>query len=475
MTYDPRFRRTKVVATLGPASFDPDVVSELIDTGVNVFRINSSHGDVGTRMTAIDTVRNAADQARRHVGVLVDLQGPRLRVGDLEHPMDLVPGSTVVFAPESAAGPDTIPVTYDRLARDVTEGATILVNDGVLAVQVTEIRGDEVHCVVRYGGELRSHKGINLPGIQISAPVITEKDEEDIEHAVKAGADYVGISFVQCSSDVEAVRRRVPGGTRLVAKIEKAAALKDLDGVLGATDAVMVARGDLGVELPFEEVPLAQKRIIRLCNSAGKPVITATQMLESMIRNPRPTRAEASDVANAIMDGTDAVMLSAETAIGDYPGGSVQAMVRIINEIERAGPEYVMHRRRQGDYGMDADPDTEDAIAAATCAAAEMLNVPLIVCFTKSGFTARKISGYRPTAPILGLTTEAATCRQLTLVWGVEPALTRPVSNYEEMVAAAREILLQSGHVKDGDRVVFTAGVPFEVPGTTNSLKVEQI
>ncbi|MBI4421371.1 MAG: pyruvate kinase [Gemmatimonadetes bacterium] len=467
-------RRTKLVATIGPASAAADTLGRLIEAGVNVFRINSSHGTPELRAGWMEAIRQVRSEAGRHIALLVDLQGPRIRVGALPAPRTLEPGREVVFAPEAEAGPDEIPTTYDALADDVVTGSRVLLDDGLLEVQVTGVGSPRVRALVKHGGVLQSHKGINLPGVNVSAPALTAKDRDDIELALAHGADYIGISFVRRASDVDAVRALVPDTVRLVAKIEKAAALSDLPRIIEASDAIMVARGDLGVELPFEEVPLVQKRVIRSANRRGRAVITATQMLESMVHNPRPTRAEASDVANAILDGTDAVMLSAETAVGEYPLAAAEAMVRIIHEIERAGLEDGALRDRR----RPAPPtggSVEDAIALATCTAAEMLHVPVIVCFTKSGFTPRKIAAHRPGVPIVGLSTEAATCRHLSLVWGVLPELADRVPNYDAMLDVAREALLAKRYVRAGQHIVVTAGVPFEVPGTTNLLKVETV
>ncbi len=472
---DSRVRRTKIVATLGPASASEGVLEALLRAGVDVVRINSSHGTPELRARWMELVCSLRERLGRHVALLVDLQGPRIRVGELSQPKELKEGAEVVLVPESEATGDEIPTTYEALARDVRPQTTMLLDDGLMAVEVSRVSGRRVYGVVRHGGTLRSHKGINLPGVQVSAPAVTDKDRGDIALALEHGADYIGVSFVRRAEDIAEVRSLVPESVRLVAKIEKAAALADLERIVSASDCLMVARGDLGVELPFEQVPLAQKRIIRIANRKGRPVITATQMLESMVQHPRPTRAEASDVANAILDGTDAVMLSAETAVGAYPELAVRAMVRIIGEIERVTLEDSGSRRRRSDRTTLENPSVEDAIALATCAAAEMLHVPLIVCFTKSGFTARKIAAFRPAVPILGLSTEAVTCRQLALVWGVIPELAHRVPSYEAMLAEAREILLGKGYARPGDRIVVTAGVPFEVPGTTNLLKVEVV
>ena len=476
MKYDPRFRRTKIVATVGPATSSEDMIEALIEAGVDVVRINSSHGTAESRAAAMGCVRKVREQLGRSVAILVDLQGPRIRVGALADPRQLVEGSDVTFAPEDESAGDDIPTTYNQLADDVVVGTRILLDDGLLEVSVTGVQGAKVRGRVVHGGELRSHKGMNLPDIRVSAPSVTEKDRTDIALAVEHGADFVGLSFVRKAQDAESLRALLPPGVRIVSKIEKAAALDDLPGIVQASDAIMVARGDLGVELPFEEVPLAQKRVISLANRFGRPVITATQMLESMVEKPRPTRAEASDVANAVLDGTDAVMLSAETAIGAYPVEAVRAMARIVKRTESSrmtddGPE----RQRISGLFADKSPETADAIAAATCAAAEMLGVPLIVCFTHSGFTARKLAAYRPTVPIIGLTTESSTFQQLALTWGVHAALEDAQPTYDRMLDVARDYLTSRDYAQEGDRVVVTAGVPFDTPGTTNLLKVEVV
>jgi pyruvate kinase len=328
---------------------------------------------------------------------------------------------------------------------------------------------------------------MNLPGIDVSAPALTDKDKEDVIEAVALGVDYIALSFVRKSADLDGLRRLVPKSIKLIAKIEKDTALRDLCGILEASDAIMVARGDLGVELPFEEVPLVQKRIIREANLHGKPVITATQMLESMVKAPVPTRAEASDVANAILDGTDAVMLSAETAVGSYPLEAVRAMDRIAREMEshRQGrsPAFdaAVGRRAESDDNRHPKPGssiparTEDAIGVAVCAASELLHVPFILCFTSSGFTARKVATYRPTVPIIAATPEVETYRQLSLVWGVLPIQTAHSTDYDSLLSQARTQILTRGLARPGERVVVTAGVPFDVPGTTNLLKIEAL
>jgi pyruvate kinase len=483
-------RRTKIVATLGPAWDTPEKMNVLLDAGVNVVRINASHGTPEIRSRWITQLKEviASRRAQSSAAILLDLHGPRIRVGRLPEPLQLRAGQEIVFAPEGEAADSDIPTTYAALAHDVRTGSTILLDDGLLNVEVLAVAGDRVRGLVRYGGELKANKGMNLPGVEVSAPAVTDKDREEVARAVGLGVDYIGVSFVRKPEDLEEVRRLVPRTTRLIAKIEKDTALNNLTGILRATDAIMVARGDLGVELPFEEVPLAQKRVIREANLHGKPVITATQMLESMIHHPRPTRAEASDVANAILDGTDAVMLSAETAVGDYPLEAVQAMARIARELERhrkgRSPAFdmavgrrreEMERLRRGEENDIFPTRTEDAIAVAVCAAAELMAVPLIVCFTSSGFTARTVASYRPSVPIFAVTPEPETFRQLALVWGVVPALVEHLPTYDSMLTVARHKLLELGLAEPGERVVVTAGVPFDQPGTTNLLKIEAV
>jgi len=481
-------RRTKIVATLGPAWDAPPQMTALLDAGVNVVRINASHGTPEIRARWIHQLRTVMQGRREAAAVLLDLQGPRIRIGDLKQATRLEPGQQVVFAPEDSAQPGEIPTTYDDLAKDVRIGARILLDDGLLALEVRGIREQRVEAVVHYGGELKAHKGMNLPGIEVSAPALTEKDIEDVRHAGALGVDYIALSFVRRPEDIEQLRGLVPRGVKLVAKIEKDTAIKNLCGILDASDAIMVARGDLGVELPFEEVPLIQKQIIREASLHGKPVITATQMLESMVNAPRPTRAETSDVANAILDGTDAVMLSAETAVGKYPLEAVQAMDRIAREMEsqrqaRGATIDAALGRRSSEQGAlrhhqtaaGGPIRTEDAIAVAVCAAAEMLSAPLIVCFTSSGFTARKVATCRPTVPVFACTPEPETFRQLALVWGVTPALTAHSADYDGLLAVARQQILERQLAQSGERVVVTAGVPFDTPGTTNLLKVEAV
>jgi pyruvate kinase len=469
--------RTKIVATVGPATAAVDRVRNLAELGVDVFRLNFAHGTHESHAQVIRWVREACRDIGRPLAVLADLAGPKIRIGALPESIHLPERQTFVLAPEEIATGNEIPTTYAALADDVRPGDRVLLDDGLMELRVLEVRHPRVICTVARGGLLKQNKGMNMPGVRVSAPALTEKDIRDLEFAESMDVDYVGLSFVQSPDDIRDLRSRITGRTLIIAKIEKDTALENIEPILSLTDAVMVARGDLGVELPFEQVPIAQKRIIQLANLYGRPVITATQMLESMIEQPRPTRAEASDVANALFDGTDAVMLSGETAAGKYPFLAVEAMVRIAGEIERnapfdEGPKYdmpMLHRLRIG-----ATP-TEHAIAAATVEAVRLLGAPAVVTFTTSGGTTRLVSSYRPPVPILGVTDQNKTWRQLALVWGVEPVMCDEEVNYENMLDAARRYLLENQIAQPGQRIVVTAGIPFHVAGTTNLLRIEEL
>ncbi|MDQ8146119.1 MAG: pyruvate kinase [Gemmatimonadota bacterium] len=462
---------TKIVATLGPASSTPEAIRALLEAGVNVCRINFSHGTHAQHAQTIAHVRTAASALGLPVAILGDLQGPRIRIGVLPEPFEVTAGQALTFVPEAHATGEDVPVTYDDIARDVQVGASILVNDGLLAFEVQRIDGDRVHVVVTVGGRLSSNKGMNLPGVDVSAPSLTEKDLADVAFAVEQDLDYLALSFVRRADDLRQLRGLVPAGMLLVAKIEKDSALERIEEILQATDAVMVARGDLGVELPFEDVPLQQKRIISLAARYGRPVITATQMLESMIQHTRPTRAEASDVANAILDGTDAVMLSAETAAGAHPVEAVKAMRRIATAAEAAEVP-----RGQGlDRVQPGSASVEETIASASVTALRLLGARTIVVFTKSGFSARIVAGRRPQGRIVALTDQPRTYRQLALVWGVIPILVQTMDSYEGMIPVTRMLLRKHGLAESGEPFVVTAGVPFNVPGTTNLLKVETV
>jgi pyruvate kinase len=468
---------TKIVATVGPATRKRDAIHALCELGVDVLRLNFAHGKHEEHAEVIEWAREAGESSERPLAVLADLGGPKIRIGSLPEPVHLTDKAPVIIAPEQSATGNELPSTYDDLAKDVKAGNRILLDDGLMELRVTEVKGDRVYCKVVRGGLLKEHKGMNLPGVRVSAPSLTAKDIVDLDFCIKADIDYIGLSFVQRPEDVTDLRKRIPKHMRIVSKIEKDTALENIEAILVETDAVMVARGDLGVELPFEQVPLAQKKIIQYANLYGRPVITATQMLESMIENPRPTRAEASDVANALFDGTDAVMLSGETAAGKYPFLAVEAMVRISAEIERssaylAGPKYDIPVTRHLRIGSTP---TQHAIAAATVEAVKLLGSPAIVTFTTTGATTRLVSSYRPPVPILGVCDDERTWRQLALVWGVVPVMYKEATTYEAMLDFARNYLIKKRIAEVGQRIVVTAGVPFHVAGTTNMLRVEEL
>jgi pyruvate kinase len=472
--------RTKIVATVGPSTATREGIAGICQAGANVIRINFAHGDAEGHRQIVRWVREVADELDAPIAVLADLAGPKIRIGSLPQPVRLEPGQEVTLAPADEALGDELPTTYPALAHDVVAGSRILLDDGRLELRVLASDPPRVRAVVQRGGLLLANKGMNLPGVRVSAPALTAKDRRDIEVAVDAGVDFVGLSFVQRPEDVDELRGLLPRGILIIAKIEKDVAVERIDEILDRADAVMVARGDLGVEIDFAKVPVAQKQIIQSANMHARPVITATQMLESMIEQPRPTRAEASDVANALFDGTDAVMLSGETAVGKHPELAVEAMARIARETERTtsfarGPTYDLPML---DHLRAGATRTEHAIAAATVEAVALLGAPAIVTLTKSGFTARLVSSYRPSVPIMGVCDDIRVYRQLALVWGVHPVLCRfhDEPNYQEIMGCAREALVHRGLAHRGDRVVVTAGLPFfHVAGTTNMVRVEEL
>ncbi len=468
------YARTKIVCTLGPSTANVETLRSLMEAGLSVARLNFSHGTHEQHAATVALVRATATELGRPVAILGDLQGPRIRIGDLASPVDVVDGQDVVLVAGEDAGPGQLPTTYDHLCDDVKVGDRVLVDDGLIELVALEVdqAARTVTARVLHGGTIKSHKGMNLPGVAVSAPSITEKDWADVEFAVAHDLEYLALSFVRRAADIAELREKIPKHMLVVAKIEKDSALENIESILRASDAVMVARGDLGVELPFEAVPIAQKKIISLANRLGRPVITATQMLESMITHPRPTRAEASDVANAILDGTDAVMLSAETAAGQYPRLAVEAMTRIITEIEKHPRTNRADERRAS---TENAVSTEHAIAAAATSAVRSLAAPALIVFTKSGFSARVVASHRPGVPILVLTDQARTYRQLALVWGVIPCLVPHCDTYGDMMKLALEAVRSNELAREGDRVVVTAGIPFDVPGTTNLLKVETV
>ncbi len=470
--------RTKIVCTIGPASSDPAVLRALIREGMDVARINFSHGTWDEHAETIDRIRQAAEAERATVAVLADLQGPKFRIGCLDAPVDVEPGDWIALTTEPADGSHhVLPVPHAGLISGATVGGHWLFDDGAVEAIVREVRPKTVIVQVVVGGRLASRKGIHAPGGTERVVALTEKDRRDAQFAVSHAVDFVALSFVQSGEDLRALRsllEETPGGgqTAIVAKIEKREACDALDEILIATDAVMVARGDLGLEVPPQEVPILQKEIIRRCNRSGIPVITATQMLQSMVESPRPTRAETSDVANAILDGTDAVMLSGETAIGRYPVEAV-AMMREISVMAEARMRPVPE---QASLSLSDDPiSISDAVSEATARVAAFVRARMIVSVTASGYTARRVARERPNRPIVALTADGQVLRQLALVWGVAPLPIPPYEGADEMLEVVSVALLDAGYVREGDRVVVTAGLPSGGRGTTNLLKVHCI
>ena len=481
MTESPAFRRAKILCTLGPASRDPETFASLVRAGMDGVRVNFSHSSHEHAAQAVELARAAAAESSRPIAVLADLQGPKIRVGNLETPIQVEAGDHYLVypedepAPQPADGLHVIPSTYPDLATDLGPGDRVLFDDGRIELTVSEIRPDGVLLEALEGGVLSSGKGINLPGTEVGAPSLTEKDREDAERALDLGVDYIALSFIRRQNDLDELRALVQGRALLIAKIEMAQALRNLHGILASADGVMVARGDLGVELDFEEVPLVQKRILRLTSETPKLGITATQMLESMIASSRPTRAEVSDVANALLDGTDTVMLSAETAVGAHPIDSVRTMARIIRRIERE-PATAAEAPGARFRGLAPVHHTvSGAVAGAAAEATERLGAPFLVTFTNSGFTARLQSAQRLEVPILAVTDQLRTWNQLALFYGTVPLLLKGEATYEAMLTLARSFALENGLGAEGDAFVVTAGVPFHVPGTTNYMRIETL
>jgi len=466
-------RRTKIVATLGPASRSPECIAALLDAGVDVTRINASHGDHATHRETIRRVRDIA-RARGHtVGVLLDLQGPKIRVGELAAPAAVKAGETFTFAVGRAPRSGELAADYPLLDRDVVTGHTLLIDDGQIASEVIEVEPGRVRCRAQNDGIIHARKGINLPGSVVSAPAITEKDRADIRFAVEAEVDAIALSFVRRPQDVEELKTLLAEHGRaipIIAKIEKPQALDRLEAILTASWGVMVARGDLGVELPPEDVPMAQKRIIHAANHLGRPVITATQMLDSMTRNPRPTRAEASDVANAVLDGTDAVMLSNETASGAYPVESVTMMARILDATEAYARPRPQGRRRE--RGVETIPE---GVADAACTVAENLGAKAVVAFSRTGGTAILVSQRRTTVPILAFTPSERVQALLSLVWGVRTRLLPDAASIDETMRGLDEALLSLGMATRGDAVVVAMGAPSAPEGHTNIMMVHHV
>ena len=479
---------TKIVATLGPKSRSPEIIEALLRAGADVIRLNFSHGSHEDHALSVRLVREAADKLNRHVAIFQDLQGPKIRLGQLDGDrLDVTAGETLVLTTDDLVGGihdgvKKVAIDHRSLHEEVRPGDRLLVDDGLIELAVERIEGHEIFTRVVDGGQLKPRKGVNLPHVKLKISAITAKDRADLAFAYDHDLDYVALSFVRDADDVKELievmltthGRKIP----IIAKIEKPEAVQHIAGIIAVADAIMVARGDLGVETSPQDVPLMQKNLIRQCNIAGKPVITATQMLESMISHPRPTRAEANDVANAILDGTDAVMLSAETAAGQYPVEAVRMMKNIALSVEASDIfRTLMHKNVliQAELVANACLRVEDAVHFATIELADKLCARYLVGFTNSGASVLGLAKFRPLAPLIAFSSKPATLRRLALVWGVEPLQLGQISSVDELLTSATESLLNKGMVAEGEIVVFTAGVPIGVPGGANMIKVVKI
>ncbi|HEV2746933.1 MAG TPA: pyruvate kinase [Allosphingosinicella sp.] len=469
----PRSRKVRILATLGPASDTREMIRELAEAGADAFRINMSHGSHADHLKLIETIRALEKELERPTTILADLQGPKLRVGKFTGDMaKLKKGQSFVFDRDPAAGnAERVQLPHAEIFATVEAGTRLLVDDGKLVFRVLGVGHDRLETMVEVGGEISNNKGLNVPDVVLPLAALTEKDRKDLAFALDHHVDWIALSFVQRPEDVAEARRLIAGRAALLAKIEKPAAIDRLDGILELADAVMVARGDLGVELPPEEVPPLQKRIVEAARRLGRPVVVATQMLESMVSAPSPTRAEVSDVATAVYDGADAIMLSAESASGQYPRESVAIMNRIATSVE-ADPS---HGARVHFTETLPDPTTNDAIAEAAGNMVHTVGAAAIVCFTTSGSTARRVSRERPAVPLLVLTPSAKTARRLGLLWGAHAVRTRDVASFEEMIGKAKRMALRHGAAKGGQRIIVTAGVPFGTPGSTNVIHIVRL
>ncbi len=471
-------KRSKIVATIGPASRNKEMLTKLVKAGANVFRMNFSHGTHDDHKQVIDMLNEVNEELGTNVCLLQDLQGPKIRCGMVENDgVEINPGDTLIITTEEMLGnSQKISTIYKAIVNDVKPGDKILIDDGNVELEVKEVKDNEVHTTIIHGGILKSRKGINLPDSKVSAPSLTEKDIQDLEFGMLFDIEWVALSFVRTAEDIKELRRRLNEkgvNSKIVAKIEKPEAIENIDEIIAATDAIMVARGDLGVEIPMERVPLEQKRMVKKCNRLGKPVIIATQMMESMIKNPRPTRAETNDVANAIMDGADAVMLSAESASGDFPVEAVQSMSRIIQEVERSMSS--IYNKYQDKEKEPSSTRKNDLLVRAACRLGESTKAKAIVGMTKSGYTGYRIAMHRPKSKIFLFTNNKYLLRQISLIWGVNGFYFDQQENIDETLDAIENQLVQEGYLEKGDTFITTASMPAHWQGHTNMLKINEV
>lgn len=465
--------RTKIVATLGPASNSPEVIKQLVEAGMNVARLNFSHGSYEDHAHTVSLLRSIGKELETPITILQDLQGPKIRVGNLpDGGINLIEGKNIILVPlaEYKNEPDTVGIDYPHLAEEVKPSAQVLLDDGLLELRVESVSGQKVKCIVIEGGLLKSRKGVNFPSLNLRLPSMTEKDKQDLEFGLSQGVDWISLSFVRSAEDIRALKDLLAekgADVPVIAKVEKPQAIANLEEIVKQSDGIMVARGDLGVEMSPEKVPMLQKQMIRMCNKKGIPVITATQMLDSMIREPRPTRAEASDVANAIVDGTDAVMLSGESAVGKYPVKAVEMMVRIARNVEK-DIKFINY--------PPSEEDETHAISEALNTIDKILPLRCIVAFTLSGYTATLAAAERPKALVVGLTPIPKVFHRLNLVWGVKPVLMdREVESFEELVEEAENRLLDRKIAATGDQILIIGGIPTKSARGTNFLKIHTI
>ena len=465
-----RQRKTKILATLGPASSTPEMVEKLHTCGVDIFRLNFSHGDHADHRERFDIIRKLEQKLGRPIAILADLQGPKIRIGTFKDSKILLEnGAKFKLDLNEKPGDQTrVSLPHPKVIESLEVGTDLLLDDGKLRLRVTKANPKSAECEVIVGGKLSDRKGVNIPNAIVRMSALTEKDRRDLDFALELGVDWVALSFVQRPEDVAEIKKIVSGRAGVMSKIEKPAAVEQLDGIIELSDAIMVARGDLGVEIPLQKVPSIQKNIISSARAAGKPVVVATQMLESMITSPVPTRAEVTDVANAIYDGTDAVMLSAESAAGDYPVEAVTTMNDIAEETEK---DVFYQTKMDNQHGI-LEATTADAISAAASQVARTINASSIVTYTTSGSTALRAARERGATSIIALTPSLPTARRLALVWGLHCVHTKDASNFAEMVEKACNICFREGFAKPGDRIVIMAGVPFGTPGSTNILRI---
>ena len=468
-------RKTKIVCTLGPATDDENVLRQLMLEGMSVARMNFSHGSHEEQKKRLDMVKKLREELELPVAALLDTKGPEIRIGDIEGgKAELKKGQTFVLTTEDIVGnAEIVSITYKQLYKDVKPGDSILIDDGLIGMEVQKIEGEEIVCQVKNGGLISNHKGVNVPGVELKMPFVSQKDYEDIVFAAEQDYDFIAASFTRTANDILEIRKILEekGGQyiHIIAKIENMQGVENCEEILRVADGIMIARGDMGVEIPLEEVPVIQKKLIRMALKASKPVITATQMLDSMIKNPRPTRAETSDVANAIYQGTGAIMLSGETAAGAYPIEAVRTMARIAERTEKD----IDYSREFKPRRLAERPDVTNAISHATCTTAMDLNAAAIVAVTKSGRTVGRIAKYRPSCPIIGCATHSRVCRQLSLMWGVIPVEMQEEETADDLFDHAVKLSEDKKLISRGDLVVITAGVPLGLSGTTNMLKVQ--